>query len=111
MDMSGFMAFDWILFAITGFLSVWFLTGHGEKIIQAFDNNNMYVRRKMKPEEKARFLRACGIFCVVLCLSSLMLALFHHIRIVPIISIVVAVLDIVFFAVYTNKNFPNNPKF
>ena len=110
--MDSFVAIDWIFFVILAFLSVWFLTGHGEKIIQMFDNNNsMMVRKKMTPEQKQKFLRACGIFCVILCASSLCLALFHSIRIVPIISVIVAVLDIVFFAVYTRKNFPDNPKF
>ena len=112
LNMDTFVALDWVFFGILAFLSFWFLTGHGEKIIQLFDNSNsMMVRRKMTPEQKAKFLRACGIFCLVLCVSSLLLALFHSIRIVPLISVIVAVLAIVFFAIYTKKNFPDNPKF
>jgi len=109
--MSSFVIFDWIIFGVTGFLSVWFLTGHGEKIIKAFDSNQNMVRRKMSPEQKAKFLRACGIFCIVLCAMSLVLALFHDLQIVPFLAIGVALADIIFFAVYTNKNFPTDSRF
>ena len=109
--MDGFIAFDWILFVATAVLSVCFLTGHGEKIVRAFDSNSDLVRRKMTPEEKAKFLRICGIFCVILCAMSLLLILFHKVPIVPFLAIAVAVADLVFFAVYTKKHFPPNTKF
>ena len=109
--MGSFMAFDWILFGITGFLSVWFFTGHGERIIKSFDSNQNMVRRKLSPEQKAKFLRACGVFCLILCLTSLMLAFFHSYPIIPWVSIGVALADIIFFAVYTNRNFPTGTKF
>ena len=102
--------FDWIIFVILAFLSVWFLSGRGKKILEVFDNGKQ-VRRKMSKEDEKKFLRLCGIFCVILAVSALMLGLFHHIPFVPLASIIIAIVDIIWFAVYASKKFPNNPRF
>ena len=103
--------FDWIFAAIMLALAIVFLLGKGGKILDAFSGkstNSMRVEKKKSPEQQARYQRIMGIFCLILAIDEMFLALtMDYLTWAPYVSIAVVIADLILFVVYVKKYIGN----
>ncbi len=97
--------FSIILAVILGALTVAFLMGKGNFVLDLFQSKNAPAQKKRSPEDELKYQRAIGIFCLVLCINETINAFVANgSPIFGIITIVVVVLDMAFLIWYLRKN-------
>ena len=71
--------FSWIMAALCGFLAVVFFMGRGKRLLRSFYSSQLQMyQKKRTPEQEKAYMRAIGIFMLVLCINEVLLALFGH---------------------------------
>lgn len=99
-------AFDWIMAVICVVCAVLLLSGHGDGLMKMFGSTSsqqlsMKVEKKRTKEQELRYQRVIGLYCAVLAVCEVVLALFgEKSRIVPLSTIVVAIIGLVLIVWY-----------
>lgn len=100
--------FEWIMAVICIVCAVLLLSGHGDIIMKAFGSTekpSMKVEKKRTKEQEARYHKVLGIFCIVLAVDEIVLALYGSTnKLVPIVTILVAILGLVGIVTFNKKN-------
>lgn len=102
-------AFDWIMALICAVCAALLLSGHGDGLMKMFGTTSsrpsMTVERKKTREEELRYQRVIGVYCLILTVCEVVLALFGSThRAVPIITIIVAIAGLVGIVQYMKRN-------
>lgn len=103
--------FDWIMAVICTVCAVLLLSGHGDGLMKMFGSASsqqasMRVEKKRTKEEELKYQRVIGIYCAILAVCEIVLALFGNVnRIIPIVSMLVGVGGLVLIVLYMKRNF------
>lgn len=95
--------FDGVFAAILIILTIIFLMGKGEKILQFFNGNRKLQNKKRTEEEKKQYSRVMGIFTGILAVSEILVALYPDNRIIIILSLGIVIADLVAVGIYSKK--------
>ncbi len=100
--------FDWIMAAVCIVCAVLLLSGHGDGLMKMFGStssrDSMKVEKKKTREEELRYQRAIGAYCALLAVCEIVLALLGNTgSMIPIISIIVAVLGLVILVIFLRR--------
>lgn len=104
-------AFDWIMAVICFVCAVLLISGHGDGLMKMFGSASsqelsMKVEKKRTKEEELRYQRIIGIYCAILGVCEVVLAMFGTVnRMIPIISMIVGVGGLVGIVMYMKRNF------
>lgn len=102
-------AFDWIMALICAVCAVLLLSGHGDGLMKMFGSTSsqqsMKVERKKTKEEELRYQRMIGLYCLVLTVCEVVLALFGEVnRMIPLATILVAIAGLVAIVMYMKRS-------
>lgn len=103
--------FDWIMAVVCIVCAVLLLSGHGDGLMKMFGSASsqqmsMKVEKKRTKEEELQYQRVIGIYCALLAVCEVVLALFGSAnRMVPILSIAVGIGGLVAVVAYLRRKF------
>ncbi|MEE1114946.1 MAG: hypothetical protein UHN88_07705 [Eubacterium sp.] len=96
-------AFDGTVAAILAVLAVVFFMGKGNRVTELFEGSNKTRNKKKRtPEQELKYQRVIALFLIILAVLECIMALQPG-RVVAVILMAAAVLDICLFAYLTRK--------